>query len=175
MNKFLLTEFLNEHPFAQDTIVKVIEDKSQNSFINIAVYYEDKIFNGKKSIFALFINNHMAMPTINMPCSVDVDDVVNISKSILQEYAEIVENNLNNKESKVYFNDNKSENLYINKDYIFKSLNIWDDKYGYKSQRHKEETHKLIINMLRECFDGDDSDMDYIDDLIEYIKTTFKK
>ena len=71
MNKILLTEFLNEHPFAQDTIFKVIEDKKQNSSINVAVYYEDKMFNGKKNIFALFVNDHMAIPIIKMPCSID--------------------------------------------------------------------------------------------------------
>lgn len=171
MNNVLLTEFLNDHPFAQDTIFKVIKGNNQKSSIKIVVYYEDKMFNGKRSIFALFINNHMVIPVIKMYCSIDMEDVVKISKAILEEYIEA--NNKRLKEN--LFDDENLTSLCISQDYNFKSLSLWNDKYGYKSQRHKEEANKLIVDILRECFNGDEDDMDYIEDLVEYIKTTYKK
>lgn len=147
-------------------------DNKTNLVLNLAIYYEDKTFNCKKSIFALFVNNNIAAPIVKMPCSVDIEDVVSISKAILNEFAEIIKLNTNRENLSVLAVSKGDNRCYVEEDYMFKSLNAWTEKYGYKSERHKEEVFDLITLLLGEYFDENDSS--YIETLIEYINFSFK-
>lgn len=180
MDKVTLDEYINEHPFAQDTILKVVNDKILNKDVNISVYYEDIMFDGKRSKFMLFVDNVLAVPVLDFPCGIELEDVIKIAKDMIKEYLDKVESSFVNIGC-IFYDENEMKSCDFNiindidkyylDDYEFTLVEkIWSDKYGVKSLKHKEHVHENMINSLSEYLSVVGKDREYIEDLMEYIK-----
>lgn len=180
MDKITFNEYINEHPFAQDTIRKVIKDPLINRNVNISVYYEDIMFDGKRSKFVLFVNNILAVPALEFPCAIELEDVIKIAEDMIKEYLDNVENSFMNIGCIFYdesdmkscdFNIINDIDKYYLDDYEFTLVEkIWSEKYGVKSLKHKEQIHENMINHLSKYLSVIGEDKEYIEDLMAYIK-----
>lgn len=183
MDKISLNEYINEHPFAQDTVLRVVHDKILNKKVNISVYYEDIMFDGKRSKFMLFVDNILAVPVLDFPCAIELEDVIKIAEDMIKEYLDNVESSFMNIGCIFYdenemkscdFNIINSINKYYLDEYEFTFVEkTWSEKYGVKSLKHKEHVHENMINSLSEYLAIVGKDKEYIEDLLDCIKFHF--
>lgn len=182
MDRLNIDDYMNYHPFSQEVLVKKISDNNFDEDICMRIYYEDVMFNGRKSNFVVFINDFVATTSIEFPCKIDTNDVFKVAKDISRSYLQAVDN-YEFDEFGVVIDHNTDEYIYCccprniadkycldNKDF-FEVYKKWSKKYGLNSKKHKEQMHEDIIMKLSEYLNINGNNEMLVNDLIKYIKT----
>lgn len=180
MDRLDLSDYINNHPFAQDTIIKSVKDKDIGRNVSVFVFYEDIMFDGRKSRFLLFTDNTLAASILDFPCSIGAEDVISIAKNMIKEYLYEVQNTNHNisiidynsvNDEYIEYKQKKVLEKYFIDEFEFNITNKrWNKKYGHKSKKHKDHIHGTVVDCLSEYLVINGDDVDYISDLVEYIK-----
>ena len=179
MEKIGLTEYMEIYPFSQEVYSKVIKDKILGERIDVKIFYEDIMFNNKRSRMVIFANGTLSAIGIDFKCSINANDLIGIAKCLFKEYIDAIGDKdilyggfSENENGEVYFSyDREGKERYDLLGYDFIDTNRkWNSKYGFKSKAHKQYVHDRIIDKIDEYIQINGDDKSYVADLLEYVK-----